>query len=673
MIDCISIADLKQRLVDSQLLSAEELESAASSSQVETNSSQEFAEFLVKSGQLTSYQANCLLGGKAEALSFGDYLILDPIGAGGMGQVYRARHRTSGDQVAIKVLAKQRLQSVTAQKRFEREIAIARELEHSHLAKVLDGNADSESPWYAMEYVEGSDLRQYVDQHGPLDLAVAADYIQQAAQGLQYLHEQGIVHRDIKPANLILTADGKVKLVDLGLARVDPDASDETVEQLMMLTETGAAMGSVDYMAPEQAQDSRSVDHRADLYSLGCTLYFLINCRPPFQRETEIETLLAHSEGKIPTFSRQRHARARAMTRIYQKLLAKRCSQRFQSASDVRAALETARSMPDRRLRRAAMIGVPVLTFLVGWLAFALVKGPTDPPAAFSEDPSTPGDLARYEILLAADGQLMRVNLADRQPRPLVEGGFEGKGAVWSPDGKNLVFRRGSPGDLYLANEDGSQLQRLTQTDSPETDLAWSPDGRQIAYISFVTGNPELWTMQADGSNKQQMTNNTHSDWTPTWSPDGEWIAFVSAVPGANQRLHIIRPDGSELQPLPVGRSGWAPTWHPGGKSLAFHSVVENGSQQIFVASLEGASLRQITHRGATNAKASWSSDGRYLAYAHILNGPGRAWLDGTEGEILVYDTVLKRTETLLKCKIKNSDTSISWKPLGTSPDNLSR
>ena len=237
------------------------------------------ADCLVKQQTLTKFQAKELLAGK-QKFSLGQYQILDEIGRGGMGQVFRARHVLMGRTVAIKVLPLKKSTQET-EAAFQREIRILARLDHVHLVRALDAGHDGNVYYLVTELVPGLDLRRQVLKHGRLDEETAASVISQAAVGLAYAHGQGLFHRDVKPANLLVTPDGHVKVLDLGLAG-------STIEGEIQQLE-GRIVGTMDYMAPEQIRSPKDVGPTADVYGLGCTLYFMLTGEPPFPGGTRQE------------------------------------------------------------------------------------------------------------------------------------------------------------------------------------------------------------------------------------------------------------------------------------------------------------------------------------------------------------------------------------------------
>jgi serine/threonine protein kinase/formylglycine-generating enzyme required for sulfatase activity len=324
------------------LLGADEAAALAAALPPEKRSqdADELARQLVRDGKLTRFQAAAVYQEKADGLVLGNYVILDRLGAGGMGQVYRARHRRMDRVVALKVLSKKLLGSPEALERFHRETKAAARLSHPNIVTAHDADEAAGMHFLVMEYIEGSDLAALVKKEGPRTPAQAIDLILQAAQGLEHAHAQGIVHRDIKPPNLLVDLHGTVKILDMGLARFhDPLASPEAAGK--DLTHSGSIMGTIDYMAPEQAMDSRHANAQSDLYSLGCTLFFLLTGRPPFAGDTVLKRLTAHQQAAIPLLSAARPDVSPTLDAICQKLLAKRPAGRYSSASELIAALES--------------------------------------------------------------------------------------------------------------------------------------------------------------------------------------------------------------------------------------------------------------------------------------------------------------------------------------------
>jgi serine/threonine-protein kinase len=336
----ITIEQFIERLTDSGLMSAQEIDSFHKQSPPEKRpkDAQQLAQALVRQGKLTKYQAQAVYQGQTKGLVFGEYVVLDKLGEGGMGVVLKARHRRMKRLVAVKMIATKELGSPDAVKRFYREVEAAAKLNHSNIVQAHDASEHEGVHYLVMEYVEGKDLAAIVKERGPLPIAQAVDYVVQAARGLQYAHEQGIVHRDIKPSNLLLDKNGMVKILDMGLALVAGLAEDSERDRL---TSSGQLMGTCDYMAPEQALDTHRADARADIYALGCTLFRLVTGHVPYQGATMMHVLMAHRESPIPSLCKERPDVPPPVDAAYQKMVAKEPLERYQTMNEVIAALES--------------------------------------------------------------------------------------------------------------------------------------------------------------------------------------------------------------------------------------------------------------------------------------------------------------------------------------------
>lgn len=315
--------------------------------------------------RLTRYQVVQLLQANPQALAVGTYLILDRLGSGGMGVVYRARHRMLDRIVAVKVLSPEVTKSRNAVARFKREAEASARLSHPNIVAAYDALEANGLHFLVMEYVEGCDLASLVKRQGPLSVPMALNCIVQAACGLEHAHAAGIIHRDIKPQNLLVAttaqaggpAVGTVKILDMGLARIEHQPGQGTA--LNPLTQLGTALGSCEFMAPEQAIDTHKADARADIYSLGCTLFYLLTGRTVYRGTTVMEMITAHLDEPIPSLLKARLGLPPALEGIFRKMVAKKPAERYSSVTVLLAELEAlVRSMggskPSRSLAELA-------------------------------------------------------------------------------------------------------------------------------------------------------------------------------------------------------------------------------------------------------------------------------------------------------------------------------
>ena len=325
----------RSKLVDP--LQIEELtarwKSSATAAQLED--AEACAEFLVTAGALTHWQAMKLLDGRHRGFFLGKYKLLDHLGSGGMSSVYLAEHVLMQRRVAVKVLPQNRVSDASYLARFHFEARAAAVLDHPNIVRVFDLDNDGRIHYLVMEYIEGYDLDELVSEHGPLDYHTAVEFIKQAGAGLEHAHQAGLVHRDIKPANLLVDMRGTLKILDMGLAKFTSGA-----RAVQDFGHDEHVLGTADYLAPEQAVNSQTVDHRGDIYGLGCTLYFLLTGHPPFAKGTSQERMAAHQHEEPPSLLVERPDAPQALVAICGRMMEKSPLDRYQSASEVRQALE---------------------------------------------------------------------------------------------------------------------------------------------------------------------------------------------------------------------------------------------------------------------------------------------------------------------------------------------
>jgi serine/threonine-protein kinase len=343
------------------------------------------AKELHQRGWLTSYQINLLLSGRGSALVLGPYHLLEKLGEGGYGQVYKARHQTLHRIVALKVLRPDLLSDKEAVSRFYREMEVASKIDHPNIVHAFDAGPIGSALVLAMEYVNGVGLDRLVRDRGPLAVAQAVNYICQAAQGLQHAHERGLIHRDIKPANLLVSTKdegpstkgsshsdyglrtssfGLVKILDLGLARLQQPSPGSPTSNLTILSDQTVTQGTPEYMSPEQALDFHSADGRADIYSLGCTFYYLLTGSPPFPTGSLAEKLMQHQQAEPPAVEKFRSDLPVGLADILRKMLAKQPKERPQNLGEVMHALAPIASenkTTERFPRQETLAGAPGL------------------------------------------------------------------------------------------------------------------------------------------------------------------------------------------------------------------------------------------------------------------------------------------------------------------------
>src|SRR5262245_54491378 len=331
----LATMDFRDVVVASGLLAAEQFDSFVAQASLTSDEPAALARALVQARLLTTWQCEKLLAGRRTGYFLGKYRLLHQLGAGSMGAVFLAEHKLMRHKVAIKVLARPLAGKDRYLQRFEQEARAAAAVNHPRVVRAFDFDCDGDTHYLVMEYAEGENLQKIVLRDGVLPIPLAAECIKQAAEGLAAIHEAGLVHRDIKPSNLLIDSAGNVRILDLGLARIE----DPAVPSLTLMHDS-KTIGTVDYLAPEQARNSHAIDGRADLYSLGCTLYFLLCGARPFIDGTLTQRVVEH-QSKLPLDVRRKRADCpSSLAVICHKLLAKEPDQRYASAQEVVAVVQ---------------------------------------------------------------------------------------------------------------------------------------------------------------------------------------------------------------------------------------------------------------------------------------------------------------------------------------------
>jgi serine/threonine-protein kinase len=507
---------LIDQLRESGLLKPAQLDELARLPEAQESDPRALGRQVLQRGWLTRYQVNQVAGGRTKGLRIGPYLLLDLLGEGGMGQVFKAQHQHMSRVVALKVIRKDRLSHPKAVGRFYQEVQAAGQLHHPNIVLAFDAGEAGGTHFLSMEYVEGQDLHRLIREVGPLPVAQACDYIRQAALGLQHAHERRLVHRDIKPHNLLVTqapagdqtvdarggAWGTVKVLDMGLARWRQGMGEEE----RALTRDGAVLGTADFMAPEQARHAHEVDARADLYSLGCTLYYLLTRRLPFHADSLAQLLLMHqTEDPVPLDSLRPDVPA-GVLEIVRTLLAKRPEDRIQTAAELAAALEPFCGA-DSAARQPALTQAVGATREDGWATLlgedekpapARARSVTDDRTAIVEEDEAPargkkgrrrgGKGARDRasgnnplvFALAGAGVVVAALLAAGAVIWLRSG--PAKPPVAPPQTSAAVVEHGKGGGATTPTPPvpaaAGEPRRLEATPAPVDGLGFSPDGR---------------------------------------------------------------------------------------------------------------------------------------------------------------------------------------------------
>lgn len=556
---------------------------------------------LLRRGWLTAYQVNLLLQGRISDLLLGPYVLLERLGEGGAGQVFKARHLQQQHLVALKVIRKELLADPEVVGRFHRETHVLSQLDHPNVVKAFDAGTAGSTHYLAMEFVEGTDLGRLVKKNGPMPVHQACAYIHQAALGLQHAHERELVHRDIKPHNLIMSVrDGLIKVADLGLARlprgVNPDmtvASDPRTTGTLT-PENAVMMGTADYLAPEQALNFHTADIRADIYSLGCTLHFLLTGQPPFPGGNLAQKVAKHMQAEPPVVARQ--DLPAGLADVVRKMLAKRPEDRFQTPAEVAKVLAPLAKGHETRLgpkwlsrfrpflkRRRVPLAIGAVIAL-GLLLILLVRqGELTEPKKLDEFKVKKQDYL-HALAFSPNAKLV------------ANGGGDTLISIWDPAADKQTDRK---------------LFTLAGHKDGISHLALSADGRHLASGSGDGKTWKIWDLKAQrevASGQAELVTRLHMTrpYVGPFSPDGKVVAICHG----EGTVGLVDTTGKEINKITLKELPIALAFSTDSRSLA----VVVGRLQIFDIN-SGKELVSGNAGGYVHALA-FSPDNSLLAVA---------------------------------------------------------
>ncbi len=535
----------------------------------------------------------------------GGFEIVAPLGAGGMGEVYRARDSQLDRVVAIKVLPELLSSDPDRLRRFEQEARAAAALNHPNILAVYQMGAYEGVPYLVSELLEGETLRETL-RRGPLPLRRAIDYGVQIARGLGAAHEKGIVHRDLKPENLFITKDGRVKILDFGLAKLaqPKETATDLAPTVGLETQPGVVLGTMGYMSPEQVR-GHAADNRSDIFAFGAVLYEMVMGKRTFEKPTSADTMSAILNEEPPSISQLGPNTPVGLQRVVQRCLEKKPEQRFQSASDLAFALEAmadsisssphAAQEPRRLWPRSAGAALLIVAAAAALGYFWLRTSPVP-------------KVSNY-VQLTEDGQ---------------------RKALIGTDGSRLYLVSASLGiaEMSVSGGDPRGLSIAPSPDMIPVDL--SPDGSELLVVEGQGAPPRgpLWSLPVLGGSPRRLADTVGE--TGAWSPDGAMLAYTNLGD-----LFLAKADGTESRKLLTVKGDIKNvTWSPASDQLRFdtsESLGDLGQQLAWEVSAAGTGLRRLFagwHNPPDECCGKWTADRKYF----VFQSHGQIWALPKEG-----------------------------------------
>ena len=540
--------------------------------------------------------------GLPSGTKIGQYEIVAAIGAGGMGEVYRARDPQLGRDVAIKVLPASLSRDPDRLRRFEQEARAAAALNHPNILVVYQFGNYEGAPYLVSEFLEGSTLRDQL-MRGALPVRKAVDYGRQIAAGLAAAHEKGIVHRDLKPDNLFITKDGRVKILDFGLAKLiaEPHASDPGSPTLTGGTEPGLVLGTAGYMSPEQVR-GEATDNRTDLFALGAILYELLTGKRAFHKPTSAETMAAILNEDPPSTSQIAPTTPPALQKVVQRCLEKTPGQRFHSASDLAFALE---ALSDSGSSATGAFVAQKTQAKVWWIAEVVVVLLVIVSIALwlARAPAVP--VIESVVQLTNDGQA--------------------KAGALEADASRIYFNEGSAGSFRIAQVSvgGGQTGEITTSVLNPTIAGLPDDGSALLVLSggFVAEHQTMWSVPLPAGEARRVGPDVRS---ARMFPDGR-LLYQS-----DEGIFIAGKDGADPRPLQgFPKEGYMPTVSPDSRRLVFFSDGKDG-WSILESAANGSGVQVVLKQNPRLPDdvccLRWSADGRYLFFRGKTEGRWDLW-----------------------------------------------